>query len=155
MAGDRWPPAPGHRPNGRGGMPAGRAVLEQDFDSGSLYALRSAAGAHAAAAGVPPDQIYDVVAAVHELAANAIRHGAGCGRLRLWTASGALLCEVSDDGPAADGASQHSDGGPAAPWPAEHGHGLWLIGQLADEITIDRSPAGTTVTLGFTLPAPR
>lgn len=30
------------------------APLEQDFDAGSLYALRSAVAAHAAAAGLSP-----------------------------------------------------------------------------------------------------
>jgi anti-sigma regulatory factor (Ser/Thr protein kinase) len=126
---------------------AAPAPLEQEFDAGSLYALRSAVAAHAAAAGLSPARVYDVVAAAHELAANAVRHGAGHGRLRLHAAGGVLTCQVSDGGPAG------ADGAPAAapPWPAEHGHGLWIIGQVADQFTIDRSPPGTTATAVFTL----
>ena len=62
---------------------ADRVVLEQDFDVGSLYALRAAVSAHAAEAGLAGNRLYDVVTTAHELAANAVRHGAGHGRLRL------------------------------------------------------------------------
>lgn len=130
------------------GVPSRPAALEQDFDDGSLYALRSAVGAHAAAAGLPPGRVYDVVAAAHEMAANAVRHGAGHGHLRLQAADGVLTCQVSDDGPAAPG--QGEDGG-TAPWSAEHSHGLWVIEEVADQFTIDRGPAGTTATATFTL----
>ena len=78
---------------------AGTTVLEQAFDGDSLYALRSAVAAHASAAGLTRQRVYDVVTAAHELAANAVRHGAGHGRLRLWADGQALHCEVSDDGP--------------------------------------------------------
>ncbi len=132
------------------GMPPRPARLEQDFDDGSLYALRSAVAAHAAAARLPPARVHDVVAAAHEMAANAVRHGAGHGRLRLQAADGVLTCQVTDDGPAAPG----QDGKPdtrTTPWPAEHSHGLWVIEQVADQFTIDRGPAGTTATAIFTL----
>lgn len=124
--------------------------LEQDFGDGSLYALRSAVAAHAAAAGLPPGRVYDVVAAAHEMAANAVRHGAGHGHLRLQAADGVLTCQVSDDGPAASGQAE-SPGAGRTPWAAEHGHGLWVIEQVADQFTIDRGPAGTTATATFTL----
>jgi serine/threonine-protein kinase RsbW len=132
------------------GMPPTPARLEQDFDDGSLYALRSAVAAHAAAAGLPPGRVHDVVAAAHEMAANAVRHGAGHGHLRLRAADGVLTCEVSDDGPAAPGQHDKPDAG-TAPWPAEHSHGLWLIAQVASKFTIDHGPAGTTATATFTL----
>jgi anti-sigma regulatory factor (Ser/Thr protein kinase) len=146
MTGDRR-----RRQEGRGlpgGTPPGSALLEQDFDAGSLYGLRSAVAAHAAAAGLPPGRVYDVVAAAHELAANAVLHGAGHGRLRLRAADGVLACQVTDGGPAD---SEGENPGAGAPWPAEHGHGLWLIGQVASQFTIDRGPAGTTATAVFTL----
>src|ERR1700760_3343521 len=78
---------------------AEQVILEQDFDVGSLFALRAAVSAHAAAAGLTGNRLYDVVTVAHELAANAVRHGAGHGRLRLWVRDGVLHCEVSDDGP--------------------------------------------------------
>ena len=141
------------RQNGSGGgvPPVGSAPLDQVFDGGSLYALRAAVAAHAAAAGLGRLQVYDVTSVAHELAANAVVHGAGHGRLRLWADGGFLYCQVSDDGPAvpADEAGEAADG--AAAWPAEHGHGLWLAGQVADDVGIGRGPAGTTATARFPL----
>ena len=78
------------------GAPA--PVLDQEFDSGNLYALRAAVQAHAGQAGLSEDRASEVVLAVHELAANAIAHGAGHGRLRLWDLAGALSCEIADGG---------------------------------------------------------
>lgn len=134
-------------------MPPRPARLEQDFDDGSLYALRSAVAAHAAAAGLPPGQVHDVVAAAHEMAANAVRHGAGHGHLLLQAADGVLTCQVTDDGPAAPSPGDSPDAG-TAPWAAVHSHGLWVIEEVADQFTIDRGPAGTTVTATFTLHPP-
>ena len=146
-------------PAADGAAPAGFAPLDQAFDAGSLYALRAAVAAHAAAAGLGRSQVYDVTAVAHELAANAVVHGAGHGRLRLWAADGFLYCQVSDDGrdgttghaaaPAGDGTAQPGDG--AAPWPAEHGHGLWLVGEVADQVGIGHGPDGTTATVRFPL----
>ena len=137
-------------PEPPGGTTPRPARLEQDFDDGSLYALRSAVAAHAAAAGLPPDRVHDVVAAAHEMAANAVRHGAGHGHLRLRAADGILTCQVTDDGPGAPGPDGNQGDGTAI-WPAEHSHGLWLIEEVADQFTIDRGPAGTTATAVFTL----
>ena len=78
-------------------------LLDQEFDSGTLYALRAAVQAHASRAGLSEDRVGEVVLAVHELAANAIAHGAGHGRLRMWDLAGALSCEIVDAGPAGRG----------------------------------------------------
>ena len=89
-------------PAGRAGraMQAGAQppVLDQEFDSGNLYALRAAVQAHVDQAGLSEDRASEVVLAVHELAANAIAHGAGHGRLRMWDLAGALSCEIADGG---------------------------------------------------------
>ena len=145
-----------------GAAPAGFTPLDQAFDAGSLYALRAAVAAHAAAAGLGKSQVYDVTAVAHELAANAVVHGAGHGRLRLWAAGGFLYCQVSDDGrdgPADHAAAQANQtaaaaGDGTAPWPAEHGHGLWLVRQVADHVGVGHGPSGTTATARFPL-APR
>jgi anti-sigma regulatory factor (Ser/Thr protein kinase) len=129
---------------------AGTTVLEQAFDGGSLYALRSAVAAHASDAGLSRQRVYDVVTAAHELAANAVRHGAGHGRLRLWADGQVLRCQVSDDGPP-DPDSARSD---TAAWRREHGHGLWIIDAVADQVSLDRSSAGTTVTATFSISSP-
>ena len=73
-------------------------ALDQAFDGDSLYALRAAVAAHGSQAGLSDGRTRDLVLAVHELAANAVRHGAGQGRLRLWAAHDAVRCEVTDEG---------------------------------------------------------
>ena len=73
-------------------------TLDQAFDGDSLYALRAAVAAHGSQAGLSEGRTRDLVLAVHELAANAVRHGAGQGRLRLWAAHDAVRCEITDEG---------------------------------------------------------
>jgi anti-sigma regulatory factor (Ser/Thr protein kinase) len=136
---------------GEGGVPPGPALLEQAFDSDSLYALRAAVAAHAAAAGLSRARVYDVMAAAHELAANSVRHGAGRGRLRLWADGAFLYCQVSDDGPARPGDQQPTG---AAAWRREHGHGLWVVGEVADQFSIDHGSAGTTARAACALGSP-
>jgi anti-anti-sigma factor len=127
--------------------------LDQTFDAGSLYALRAAVVAHATQAGLAPGRADDLVIAVHELAANAVRHGAGHGRLRIWRSEAALLCEISDDGlPDAQDAQKSPD----APrtWRTEPGHGLSLVRQIADHTSLRSGRDGTSATISFTLAAP-
>ena len=129
---------------------ADTAVLDQAFDGDSLYALRAAVAAHAAQAGLSRQRVYDIVAAAHELAANAVRHGAGHGRLLLWADGRSLRCQVSDDGPPDRDATRPD---PTA-WDLEHGHGLWIIDQVADHVSLDRGHAGTTVIVTFITSSP-
>jgi anti-sigma regulatory factor (Ser/Thr protein kinase) len=118
-------------------------TLDQRFDVRTLRILRETVAAHASAAGMPEERALDVMLAVHELAANAVRHGGGTGRMRMNVTAGELVCQVSDPGP--DAAV------PEQPWPYEPGHGLWLVSQVADRITVDSGPAGSTVTAAFAL----
>jgi len=74
-------------------------AVDQSFDGDSLYALRATVAAHASETGMPEGQVRNVVLAVHELAANAVRHGAGQGQVRLWTTGDGIRCEVTDAGP--------------------------------------------------------
>ena len=132
-------------------------ILEQAFDSRSLYALRAATAAYASQAGLPPSRAGDVVVAVHELAANAICHGAGRGQLRMWQADGVLYCRVADGGVAsADGRDRPGPGsGYRPPWPGEHGRGLWVVREVADHLHLDSGPGGTTAMISFRVGAPR
>jgi len=158
MTGDACRPEPsGHRSPGGGRRGAGpgadeRPVLDQVFDGDSLYVLRATVAARGAQAGLAEDRIGDLVLAVHELAANAVRHGAGRGRLRIWTADGALRCEVTDDG------APHTNdaaGQDPARWNIEPGHGLWVVRQVADRTSLHRGPSGTVVVVvSFTLGSP-
>ena len=144
-------PAPGRSP-----QPADAPILDQAFDADSLYALRAAVAAHATQAGLAQGRAEDLVIAVHELAANAVRHGAGHGRLRVWKSGQALLCEISDDGvpqPAGDDSNPATAAG-AAPWRIEAGHGLSLVRQVADQARLTSGPDGTLATISFALGAP-
>jgi anti-sigma regulatory factor (Ser/Thr protein kinase) len=131
-------PADGHPP-----------PLDRQFDAGSLSRLRAEVAAHATAAGLSADRVQDAVIAAHELAANAVHHGAGHGRVRQWTDGQLLCCHVSDPGP-----ERLAVAGPDSrkPWPAEYGHGLWLVSQVADRVTVDhRQGDGTDVTITFAI----
>jgi anti-sigma regulatory factor (Ser/Thr protein kinase) len=141
-------------PATRGIGPGGSPPLDQAFDAGSLHLLRGAVAAHASAAGMSPSRVDDVVLAAHEMTANAVRHGTGRRWLRLYSDGRALCCRVSDDGPAARDRKPGPGPGAVPAWPVEHGHGLWIIGQVADQFSIDHGPAGTTATASFTVSPP-
>ncbi|HUB23264.1 MAG TPA: ATP-binding protein [Streptosporangiaceae bacterium] len=151
-------PADPSAPAGPGAAEA--PILDQAFDADSLYTLRAAVAAHATQAGLSPGRADDLVIAVHELAANAVRHGAGHGRLRLWRSDQALRCEISDDGvPQPAGADGHEDGpadggADAAQWRTEPGHGLSLVRQVADQTSLRSGPSGTLAAISFALAAP-
>ena len=134
-------------------------TLDQEFGETTLRVLRETVLAHATAAGMPEGRALDVMLAVHELAANAVEHGGGTGRLRMSVTNGELICQVNDLGPASSGLPRNSRlgsqrAGAAArtsPWPYEPGHGLWLVRQIADHISVDSGPAGSQVTVAFTM----
>jgi anti-sigma regulatory factor (Ser/Thr protein kinase) len=125
-------------------------VLDQEFDSGTLYRLRAAVHAHADQAGLSENRAGEVVLAVHELAANAVAHGAGHGRLRMWDLGDALRCEVVDGGPARTSDSPET----VDPWPAADGHGLWLVRQVADHLDLRSGSRGTRAVITFAVPPP-
>jgi Histidine kinase-like ATPase domain len=127
-----WP-GPAHA----NGLPP---LLDLSFDTGTLPTARTRIRACAIRAGFGEDQAEDVVLAVHELAANVIRHGGGTGRLRAWSLLGALYCQV-DNGVASAFAVNSL--------PCEPGHGLWVVRQVASQMQTLSSPAGTSVQVRF------
>jgi anti-sigma regulatory factor (Ser/Thr protein kinase) len=129
---------------GPGPGPGAQLVLDQRFDGDSLFALRSAVAAHASRMGMTQRRVYDLVTVVHELAANAVRHGAGHGRVLIWQHSRTLFCQVTDRG------TRSRPRQAPAPPSTVHGHGLWLIRQLAENAVVDIHPDGTTATIRFT-----
>jgi anti-sigma regulatory factor (Ser/Thr protein kinase) len=128
-------------------------AVDQSFDRDSLYMVRATVAAHASEAGMPDGLVRNVVLAIHELAANAVRHGAGQGRVRLWNTGEGIRCEVTDAGtppPAgAGGDGQDTGSRDAAPWPVEHGHGLWLVRKIADQVSLESGPSGTVAVVSF------
>ena len=115
-------------------------LFDLSFDTGTLHTTRARIRACASRAGFGEDQTEDMVLAVHELAANVIRHASGAGRLRVWSLPGALYCQV-DDGVASPFAMDSL--------PCEPGHGLWVVRQVASQMQTLSSPAGTSVQVRF------
>jgi anti-sigma regulatory factor (Ser/Thr protein kinase) len=122
--------------------------LEQPFDADSLVALRSTVAAHADSLGLDEDAVADLILAVHELAANAVRHGGGGGLLRMWVSYDHVVCEVTDQG---DGFTYVADRRSHPPLGAQGGRGLWIVAQLAAWFDISSSPAGTVATVAIAL----
>jgi anti-sigma regulatory factor (Ser/Thr protein kinase) len=122
--------------------------LDLPFEADGLYALRASLAVHAARLGASADETERLVMVASELATNAIRHGGGRGRLRLWSSDGFLYCEIDDDG---DGLAD-LDMGRTRPGPtAAGGRGIWMSRQLSDEFAIVAGPTGTKVRIAIAL----
>jgi len=127
-------------------------VLDKVFDADTLHELRKAVLAAAVAAGMPDDRAAQVMLAVHELAANSVRHGGGAGRARMRIVAGELHCQVSDAGQGGDGHDRGGGADAAAPWPFRRGHGLWVVLKVADHVSVAASLGGSQVITVFGLP---
>lgn len=134
-------------PHAAGRLAAGRtpepAILDFGFDSSGLSGVRATVAKWAGMLLGGGQAIDDLLLVVNELCGNAIRHGGGQGRVRLWTDGYLLMCRVTDSGPGIPDAEAQG-----LVRPAPHlagGRGLWIARRLAD-LRIDTGPAGTTVT---------
>lgn len=130
--------------------PAGEPLISARFDRGQITALRRAVGRCAAAHGLTGSRLDGFVLAVSEIVTNAVAHGGGRGRLRLWQVDAALTCEVVDGGPGLP--EEYVRGSRRPPATALHGRGLWLARQLCDLVSVAAGPHGTTVRLVTALP---
>jgi anti-sigma regulatory factor (Ser/Thr protein kinase) len=116
--------------------------MEQRFDSTSLVSLRSAVAAHGGAMGLASGRVNDLVLVAHELATNAVRHGGGSGKLRLWRVDGVVFCEVVDAGAGFPFARPEQLTRPDVSAPG--GRGLWIVARLVDVLRVDSGSTGTT-----------
>jgi anti-sigma regulatory factor (Ser/Thr protein kinase) len=138
-------------------MPSGPVLW---FDAATLSQVRQMVLTQAAAAGLPEHSATDVVMAVHELAANAVRYGGGTGRLRVSVTPGTLCYRIEDYGPASSHdrtstgqvtSAKISSRTPS--WPYQIGHGLWMVRKLASQINVASGLHGSQVTVKFSLPS--
>lgn len=122
--------------------PSPPAKLEVTFDSAGLATAREAVSRVATEAGLG-DRAGDFVLSVNEVATNSIVHGGGRGRLRLWEAESALVCEVADHGTIQDPLV-----GRRRPSIGDLGRqGLWVANQFCDFVQIRSRSDGTVVRL--------
>ncbi|NGN62396.1 sensor histidine kinase [Streptomyces sp. A7024] len=109
-----------------------------------LAAMRAFTRREARAAGLPRSAVENLLICVDEAAANALRHGGGTGRCRIWTTPTDLLCEVTDT----HGTLNSALAGylPPATAPLD-GRGLWIIRQLSDAADMRSSDDGTIIRI--------
>ncbi|WP_066367663.1 ATP-binding protein [Herbidospora mongoliensis] len=117
-----------------------------------LSALRDRVGSYASGAGLSTQRAQDLELAVSEAAANVLEHGGGHGTLSIWADELDLTVEIADT--AGRLAPHHAYPQPPSTQ-APRGFGLWLMGQVCDEISIDQQPGGSRLRLRMALtPAP-
>lgn len=138
-------------PDGHRSAPFGvdeTPALDQPFDEDGLFSLRSAVAAHTADLGAGAI-VDDAVLVAHELSSNAVRHGGGTGRLRLWRTGVDLHIRVHDSG---GGLPDPAQAGMTRPSPSvPGGRGLWIVRHLAAAMHIEQAPDGMTITATLSL----
>lgn len=121
------------------------ALLAETFDRNQVTRLRHTVASCASAAGLAGQRLEDFVLAVNELITNAVRHGGGKGRIKVWRANRAVVCEVSDEGAGIDEQRLQDQDRPRLD--TAGGWGLWLARQLSDRMEVQTGPSGTTVRI--------
>ena len=121
--------------------PASAAAIA--FGAGELREVRAWIARHAAAEGMAPERINELLLAANEITTNSLVHGGGSGTVALWREHDAIVCEVRDRGRLTDplaGRRRPSHGG-------HGGRGLWTANQLADLLQIRALAEGTVVRI--------
>jgi anti-sigma regulatory factor (Ser/Thr protein kinase) len=103
-------------------------AFRMPFGPDELALVRHAAREFARNAGLAPDRSVDLLVAVGEAGANALRHGGGKGTAVMWRAVDAVVVEIHDQGRLADPLAGRRR--PTAT--ATGGRGLWLIHHMCD-----------------------
>jgi serine/threonine-protein kinase RsbW len=126
-----------------------REPLVCTFELDTLVAVRHEVKTYADEVGLLDLRLYKFVVAVNEIMTNAVHHGGGAGRLRLWHDDDRLYCVVSDNGPGIPGGRAN---GEHRPEPGTiGGWGLWLTREICDSVSIDTGRDGTRVALQYNL----
>jgi serine/threonine-protein kinase RsbW len=117
-------------------------------DPAQLAVIRRELSSWLAPLALTEVEIADVVLAVDEAAANAVRHAygpeeAGVVELTLWTESGTLCIEVVD----------HGSWRPPAERPAEGGRGIPLMSHMSESVLIHFDDRGSRVLLRHRIPS--
>ncbi|MEU4547383.1 sensor histidine kinase [Nonomuraea dietziae] len=121
--------------------PAGTAA-DFGFDA-DLHRMRQQLATRATGLGLGADQIDRLMVAVNEVATNAVEHGGGHGRIRIWTDGDIVVCDVTDPGHLDTVIPGYLPPDPTAP----RGHGLWVVRQLCELLEIRTGQPGTQIRL--------
>ena len=114
------------------------------IESDDLHAMRAFVAGRAAAHGLGGQSARNLVTAVNEVAANALRHGSPPVGLRVWADGPDLVCEVGDNGVwRPDPLTGFVPPGSAL----ERGFGLWSVRLLVDLVEVRAGWDGTFVRL--------
>ncbi len=135
----------GHAPS-RHRTADGEGAEELTFRVADLPAVRDHAAARARRRGMTEDCVGNVLLAVNEVATNAVTHGSGRARMRLWDHHESLVVEIHDTG---HWVPRTTPGIVPPRVHATSGMGLWVSRMLSDDIRFDTGPRGTTVTMSF------
>src|ERR1700733_13386463 len=125
---------------GRPVLPVARALAEQTFRFADIPAVRRAAAAFGARAGMGMAKLSDFVQA-----ACAVAQGPCTARLRLWTTENRAFCEVCGDG------MLLSDGPRDARLGDAERLRRWLLQRLCDHASVESGRQGVHVLLSMTV----
>jgi anti-sigma regulatory factor (Ser/Thr protein kinase) len=120
--------------------PVGAEAMRFD-GARTLAAVRRFVASHAAAAGLPADQVDELSVAINELATNSCEHADGAGRLSMWLEPGMLVCQVDDHGHFGNAMAGRIPPGPHA----LGGRGLIAVNLLCDLVRVHAHAEGTSI----------
>lgn len=129
-------------------------TLDRTFDADDLQTVRREVAERAGRLGVPEARVEGLLLVVSELVTNAVRHGGGTGRIRLWVRGPYVYCQVTDAGP---GIGDPLAGTEAPDVLATDGRGIWICRQVCNELIIadrGRGVPGTTVIAVLSMDSP-
>jgi anti-sigma regulatory factor (Ser/Thr protein kinase) len=125
-------------------------LVSRVFDATSLAGLRHELSSRGEESGLTDLTLARFVLAVNEITTNAVRHGGGRGRLRMWRQGDHLWCEIVDEG---RGIPRGRLNASHRPVPGHiGGWGLWLAQQICSTLRVDTGSAGTRVRLSYPIP---
>jgi anti-sigma regulatory factor (Ser/Thr protein kinase) len=124
-------------------VPAATPEVDLQVD-GLLGTARGAFAAVATTAGFDAESTDDLTLAVSEVLANAVTHGGGAARLRVWSSGADLTCVVDDAG---SGVDDPLIGYAGPPTGSPRGYGTWLARRLFDRSEFLQSPSGGLTVL--------
>jgi anti-sigma regulatory factor (Ser/Thr protein kinase) len=127
--------------------PPPASARELAFTGQELSAVRGRLTEWASRFELGCERTEHLVLAVTELTSNSVRHGGGCGTLRMWREDQALLVEVRDAGHIDEPLVGRTR--PGLEQPA--GRGLWLVNHLCDLVQIRSAPGGSAVRVHMRL----